>query len=154
MANWSARAVYSNARRTSWRESFSGKEKRIWVTREEEIKAKGNSRKRARLIQRKNENWKKKRRINKCPCGDGADYPVYRSGSVRASAFAATGGHPWFAMILVSVGNNGETTVYCFSLAICCVLGNAICHGWVKQRNNWHPVKVQGWLEKRAKKAS
>ena len=49
-------AVYSNARRTNWRESFSGKEKRIWVTREKEIKAKGNSRKRPSLIQWKNEN--------------------------------------------------------------------------------------------------
>ena len=37
-----------------------------WVIREKKTKAKGNNRKRPSLIQRKNENWKKKRR-NKCP---------------------------------------------------------------------------------------
>ena len=48
------------------RNSFSRKEKQIWVIRGKKTKAKGNNRKRPRLIQRKNENWKKKRR-NKCP---------------------------------------------------------------------------------------
>ena len=46
--------------------TFSSKEKQIWVIKEKKIKAKGNNRKRPSLVQRKNENWKKKRR-NKCP---------------------------------------------------------------------------------------
>jgi hypothetical protein len=49
------------------RKSFSSKEKQIWVIREKRIKAEGNNRKRPRKIQRKNEDWKKKRRINKYP---------------------------------------------------------------------------------------
>ena len=48
------------------RKSFSSKEKQIWVRREKKIKAKGKNRKRPSVIQRKNENWKKKRK-NKCP---------------------------------------------------------------------------------------
>ena len=47
--------------------SLSNKEKQIWVIRGKKTKAKGNNRKRPSLIQRKNENWKKKRRRNKCP---------------------------------------------------------------------------------------
>ena len=46
--------------------SFSNKEKQIWVIRGKKTKAKRNNRKRPSLIQRKNENWKRKRR-NKCP---------------------------------------------------------------------------------------
>ena len=45
--------------------SLSNKEKQLWVIRGKKTKAKGNNRKSPRLIQRKNENWKKKRR-NKC----------------------------------------------------------------------------------------
>ncbi len=45
----------------------SSKEKRIWVIREKEIKAKRNSRKRPSLVRRKNEKREKKRRTNKCP---------------------------------------------------------------------------------------
>ena len=45
----------------------SSKEEQIWVIREKEIKARRNSRKRPSMIQRKNENGKKKRRRNKCP---------------------------------------------------------------------------------------
>jgi len=48
------------------RKSFSSKEKQKWLIREKKTKAKGKNRKRPSLIQRKNENWKKKRR-NKCP---------------------------------------------------------------------------------------
>jgi len=48
------------------RKSFSSKEKQIWVIKGKKIKAKGTNRKRPSLIQRKNENWKEKRR-NKCP---------------------------------------------------------------------------------------
>ncbi len=44
----------------------SNKEKQIWVIREKKTKARRNNRKRPSLIQRKNENRKKKRR-NKCP---------------------------------------------------------------------------------------
>ncbi len=51
---------------TVLRKSFSSKEKQIWVIRGKKIKAKGNNRKRPTLVQRKNENWKKKRR-NNCP---------------------------------------------------------------------------------------
>jgi len=43
------------------RKSFSSKEKKIWVIREKKIRAKGTNRKRPSLIQRKNENLKKKR---------------------------------------------------------------------------------------------
>ncbi len=43
-------------RRTSWRKSFLSEEKQIWVIREKGIKAKGNTRKRPSLVQRKNEN--------------------------------------------------------------------------------------------------
>ena len=53
-------------RLTVRRKSFSNKEKQIWVIRGKKTKAKGNNRKRASLLQRKNENRKKKRR-NKCP---------------------------------------------------------------------------------------
>ncbi len=45
----------------------SSKEKRIWVIREKEIKAKRNSRRRPSLVRRENEKRKEKRRTNKCP---------------------------------------------------------------------------------------
>ena len=44
----------------------SNMEKQIWVIREKKTKARGNNKKRPCVIQRKNENRKKKRR-NKCP---------------------------------------------------------------------------------------
>ncbi len=44
----------------------SNKEKQIWVIREKKTKAKGNIRKKPSLVQRKNENRKKKRRNNRC----------------------------------------------------------------------------------------
>jgi len=49
------------------RESFSSKEKQIWVIREKRIKAEGNNRKRPILVKRKNEKGKKRRKINKGP---------------------------------------------------------------------------------------
>lgn len=45
----------------------SSKEKRIWVIREKEIKAKRNSRKRENLVRRTNEKRSKTRRTEKCP---------------------------------------------------------------------------------------
>jgi len=45
----------------------SSKEKRIWVIREKEIKARRNSRKGPSLVRRTNEKGKKKRRTNKWP---------------------------------------------------------------------------------------
>ncbi len=45
----------------------SSREKRIWVIRGKEIKAKRNSRKRPSFLRRRNEKRKKKRRANKCP---------------------------------------------------------------------------------------
>ena len=54
--------------------SLSNKEIQIWVTRERKTKAKRNSRLRQSLIQRKNENRKRKRR-NK--------FPVTPFGSIR-----------------------------------------------------------------------
>ncbi len=44
----------------------SNKEKQIWVIREKKTKAKGNIRKKPSVVQRKNENRKKKRRNNRC----------------------------------------------------------------------------------------
>ena len=46
--------------------SLSNKEKQLWVIRGKKTKAKGNNTKRPSLLQKKNENWKKKKR-NKCP---------------------------------------------------------------------------------------
>ncbi len=45
----------------------SRKEKRIWVIRENEIRAKRNSRKRHSLVRRTNERRKKKRRTHRFP---------------------------------------------------------------------------------------
>ena len=53
--------------RCHWENVGSSKEKRIWVIRAREIKAKRNSRKRLSSVRRKNEKRKKKRRTNKCP---------------------------------------------------------------------------------------
>ncbi len=65
----SSAALYDRTRgsaATVRHNSLSNKEKQIWVIKGKKTKAKGNNRKRPSLIQRKNENWKKKRR-NKCP---------------------------------------------------------------------------------------
>ena len=68
----------------------SSKDKRIWVTRENETKARRNIRKRHSLVRRINEKRKKKRRINRCPAlsGDlkleGADR-YYANGVVTMS---------------------------------------------------------------------
>jgi len=45
----------------------SSKEKRIWVIREKEIKARRNSRKRQSLVRRTNEKRRKTRRTETCP---------------------------------------------------------------------------------------
>ena len=54
----------------------SSKEKRIWVIRGREIKAKRNSRKRPSLVRRTNEKRRKKRRTNRCPVPSGDAMPL------------------------------------------------------------------------------
>jgi len=49
------------------RRSILNTEKQTWVTKEVKTKAKGKNRKRHSVVQRKNENRKKRKRINKCP---------------------------------------------------------------------------------------
>jgi CspA family cold shock protein len=70
----------------SWEEhSFSITEKQIWVIREVKIKAKGNNRRRPSLAQRKNENWKKKRRISKYAPLCTVKFQLQCSGLMRTS---------------------------------------------------------------------
>ncbi len=53
--------------RRHWGNVGSSKEKRIWVIKGNEIKAKRNIRKRPSLVRRTNEKRNKRRRTNKCP---------------------------------------------------------------------------------------